>query len=56
MTTEKDAMNLQRISKWDRPVLACAIQIELDEQQALEEALVERVASFEGRGPSEVVL
>jgi len=56
VTTEKDAMNLQRISKWDRPVLACAIQIELDEQQALEEALVERVASFEGRGPSEVVL
>src|SRR5207248_10412601 len=56
VTTEKDAMNLPLISNWDRPVVACAIQIELDEQQAREEALAERVASFEGRGLSEVVL
>ena len=41
VTTEKDAMNLPPIPKLDRPVVACAIQIKLNREQAFEQALLE---------------
>jgi len=41
VTTEKDAMNLPPMPKLDRPVVACAIQIKLNGEEAFEEALLE---------------
>lgn len=41
--TEKDAMNLPGLGKADIPLLACVIEAEMYEEQAFEEALLERL-------------
>jgi tetraacyldisaccharide 4'-kinase len=44
VTTEKDAMNLPSFKSGETPILACATEIELDEAEQFEEALLERLA------------
>ncbi len=43
VSTEKDAMNLPRFKGGDIPVVACVIEAEIDEEQAFEDALLERL-------------
>jgi tetraacyldisaccharide 4'-kinase len=43
LTTEKDVMNLPPLSDLKLPILACAIQMEIDEAEEFEEALLERL-------------
>ena len=44
VTTEKDAMNLSSFRGGEIPILACATEIELDEGERFEKALLERLA------------
>lgn len=43
VTTEKDMMNLPPLKRGDIPVVACVIEIEIDEDQAFEDVLLERL-------------
>jgi tetraacyldisaccharide 4'-kinase len=44
LTTEKDAMNLSAVKACPVPILACATEIELEEAEQFEKALLERLA------------
>jgi tetraacyldisaccharide 4'-kinase len=44
VTTEKDAMNLPSFRRGEIPLLACAMEIELEEAEQFEQALLERLA------------